>query len=422
MEHMTQGQIAKRTYNMIDYVTWRGDLPYASVPFNDVDGLVLACVSYLDFQGIVPGMEDGASVALSEAFSQLREKACGNLSPYVRSLARIGDDFASALSESRRFGDCRLSGYTLCLDEETTTQFSALLIELPGDVFYVSFRGTDATLVGWHEDFALSFRVTESQEMAATYLREAMERHPTATFMVGGHSKGGALAEFAAASVDAAHGNRISAVYSNDGPGLDPRLDAMAIRDVLGDKLHLVVPEYSLVGMLYADGDDPRRVFVRSTAQHGAQHDPLTWQVMPPGKFLLADGLDRDCKAVNDGFAKWADGIDLSERERMVSDVFSALGANGAKTLLDLTSTRDGMRETARALDGCDPRTKKAVADLIQSILNSSLSSMAETMSERAAAFRQSLGSSVASSLAKSVPSSSSQSSSQSPQSHERWS
>ena len=40
--------------NIMDYLDWRGDLPLTVSPFNEVDGLCLAELRFIDFEGIVP--------------------------------------------------------------------------------------------------------------------------------------------------------------------------------------------------------------------------------------------------------------------------------------------------------------------------------------------------------------------------------
>ena len=40
--------------SILDYLAWRGDLTIVERPFNEVDNLILAELSYLDFSGIVP--------------------------------------------------------------------------------------------------------------------------------------------------------------------------------------------------------------------------------------------------------------------------------------------------------------------------------------------------------------------------------
>ena len=40
--------------NMMDYIQWRGDLTFSERPFNEVDGLIFAELSYVDYSNIVP--------------------------------------------------------------------------------------------------------------------------------------------------------------------------------------------------------------------------------------------------------------------------------------------------------------------------------------------------------------------------------
>ena len=37
--------------NMVDYLAWRGDLHLETSPWNEIDGLLIATISYLDFNG-----------------------------------------------------------------------------------------------------------------------------------------------------------------------------------------------------------------------------------------------------------------------------------------------------------------------------------------------------------------------------------
>ncbi|WP_417088876.1 hypothetical protein [Eubacterium maltosivorans] len=66
--------------NILDYLDWRGDLTLDQSPFNAVDNLILSCVSYIRFEGIVPNSTEAVSIAeafgrfsaLPEAEQQLR--------------------------------------------------------------------------------------------------------------------------------------------------------------------------------------------------------------------------------------------------------------------------------------------------------------------------------------------------------------
>ena len=53
--------------NLMDYLDWRGDLTLEISPFNEGDALILAELSFVDFDGIVPPPELGRGLPLNEA-------------------------------------------------------------------------------------------------------------------------------------------------------------------------------------------------------------------------------------------------------------------------------------------------------------------------------------------------------------------
>ena len=53
--------------NLLDYLDWRGDLTLEQAPFNEVDNLILAELSFVEFSGIVPAPGEGESVPLHQA-------------------------------------------------------------------------------------------------------------------------------------------------------------------------------------------------------------------------------------------------------------------------------------------------------------------------------------------------------------------
>ena len=144
-----------------DYLELRGDITLAERPFNDVDNLALATLAYLDFTGIV-GAPGERGVRLTDACGELLARAGGDLSTRVRSLATIDERFVVAIGGSARLGDVVLRDYVDVRDDERVMQFSAVTAELDNGETYVAFRGTDTTLVGWRENFVLSFAASWS--------------------------------------------------------------------------------------------------------------------------------------------------------------------------------------------------------------------------------------------------------------------
>ena len=97
--------------NMMDYIQWRGDLTFSERPFNEVDGLIFAELSYVDYSNIVPNtVVEG--ITLKRAAEEYFLK-------YPDSRGRLGivvpdsiHDLLRAAGNSERFGSVVLSGYT----------------------------------------------------------------------------------------------------------------------------------------------------------------------------------------------------------------------------------------------------------------------------------------------------------------------
>ena len=95
---------------------------------------------------------------------------------------------------------------------------------MPDDTIYVAYRGTDTSIVGWKEDLYMSFSdLIPSQIDAVSYL-EYISKKIKKPIRVGGHSKGGNLAVYAAAFCSKSIQDKIINVYNNDGPGFSEKV------------------------------------------------------------------------------------------------------------------------------------------------------------------------------------------------------
>ena len=103
-----------------------------------------------------------------------------------------------ALAASPRFRDMRVRDYLSLFDTDRQTQFAAMTFVHRKDFAYVGFRGTDTSFTGWRENFNMAYTApVPAQEQAARYLQAVAPRAPKRVY-VGGHSKGGNLAVYAA--------------------------------------------------------------------------------------------------------------------------------------------------------------------------------------------------------------------------------
>ena len=349
--------------NVTDYLRWRGDITLSERPFNCVDNLVLATLAYVDFTDVVPTEEEGGSVALSDACERVIELADGNIASRIRSLAHVTQEFLEQLARSERFGGARLRAYADVRDSDRSIQFAALTIEPQGAEPYVSFRGTDSTLVGWKENFMLTFQVSHAQFAAARYLSRRMQEG--GIYQVGGHSKGGNLATYAAMCSSGGELARLSHVWSNDGPGMAPEVLPAGGYERLGSKLTRIVPTFTFVGMFF-DSPQVPKLIVHSNGGYAYQHDPLTWQV-ERDEFAWADQLDEDCMVINNTLANWVGDLPLEDRAHFTNKLFEALEDSGAVTLSDVTrpSTPTQFAKVWSSLSSPDERSHSIFRKLI---------------------------------------------------------
>ena len=320
--------------NAIDYLDWRGDVPLSLDGFNEVDGLIICKLTSLDFTGIVP--EDGElgfADALGEYFKRHGEED-GRLGVLLPAGTVT---MAKKLLASRRFAGLVISNYINRVDGANAEQFCALTARLPDGTRYAAFRGTDDTIAAWREDFNMSAQdAVPAQLDAAAYLTRLGWEYDGAV-RVGGHSKGGNLAVYAAMSAPEELQERISDVYNYDGPGFRFSVAAEAGFMRVRDKIRMFVPQHSMVGVLLAN-DCPYSI-VESSASGVSAHNGFTWQVYGR-RFVRRDRFSARSRVYAEAISSWADRMDLQRRQELINAVFDALEGTGARTLTDLTEQR----------------------------------------------------------------------------------
>lgn len=348
--------------NMSSYLDWRGDVPLDASPFNVVDNMILSELAYVDMGPVADDVSGELGLTLREVSERLASVGFES-----RCLAEIPEGFLLKVGHSGRFGDVRVTGYVDVLDHESNCQFSATTFDLANGDCYVAFRGTDMSTVGWRENFMMSFEVTAAQRRAVGYLGGVIRRRDRARFLVGGHSKGGNLAVYAAAMVDDACRERIAAVYDNDGPGMcadvvDPsRVKGIARRIIK------TVPQFSVVGMLFPS-DIPYRI-CRSSASGIDQHGLMTWQVRGTD-VVRASRLSEAARGIDEGIDRWIGSETLEGREEFVHRTFDVLEEGGARSLADAVPDADGLERVVFGIASSGPGVRGMAGRLFASLVD----------------------------------------------------
>jgi hypothetical protein len=316
--------------NIMDYIEWRGDLPFTQSEFNDVDNLILACFSYVNLDGIQEAAsQNGIELkALTEKFLQLHtEKELKE----DKSFIRFAPFMMLEMAKTERFGQCVIRNYVNEIVAEEAQQFSAVEICLSDGTSYISFRGTDDTIVGWKEDFNLSTGVVPAQERAVEYLRR-IAGSLQEMVRVGGHSKGGNLAVYGAVMCKEIH-PWILQVYSNDGPGFSREFLELPETEALLPKVTRIIPEYSIIGTLLEHSKEP--VLVASSNKGLLQHDGFSWEVSG-NHFASKEQLNSRAETFVSILHKWIDGMDVEQKKVLIEDLFSTIEASGSENLSEI--------------------------------------------------------------------------------------
>lgn len=354
--------------NLYDYLTWRGDLAFSQYPFNDLDALVFARLSYIPFDGIVPAAFT-SSVSLGAAVDQVLTR--GRMVTGRRMFEKEDEKMLKLLLTSPRFSALPLCGYEATLDPAKQEQFAALTVRLLGETL-VAYRGTDDTLVGWKEDFNMAFSdVVPAQLHAVEYLSQAAN---TEGFLrLCGHSKGGNLAIYAAAFADESIQSGLLSVHNFDGPGFSKRVVASPGYQRILPRVRTILPEDSIVGMLLERKDF---TVVASSGNGGiTQHNVYLWQVMRAA-FVPVPALSGVSLIIDKTLTDFLRSMAADDREKLINGIYAALEATKAETLYDLRDARK--MSVLKAILDLDEDTRKLTMASIRAFYKSLRASLPE--------------------------------------------
>ena len=313
--------------NVCDYVRWRGDLTLEQSEFNEIDNLILARFSYFPFDKIIRENEIATIKELSRRFSNQD----------VTKLPILWKDDVELfplMGNSKRFGGMLATKYINKIDAEQEKQFSAITVLMPDVTIYVSYRGTDNTIVGWKEDFNMSFKShIASQISAKQYLEEIAKEYPSSKIIIGGHSKGGNIAVYAATFASKDVKDRIINVYNNDGPGFcEDVIETPEYKEIL-PRVHTYIPQSSIIGRLMNHKE--KYTIVESVQRGIMQHDLYSWQVL--GKeFITLKKLTNESEFIDKTIKDWLENVEPEKREQVIDAVFEILNTTEAQTMKEL--------------------------------------------------------------------------------------
>lgn len=315
--------------DIFDYLHWRGDLRVEQDGFNEIDALVLARLSYAPFDRIALHTAD-VPTAIWEAAGSLL-KAAG-IEQAV--LWKHDIDLLRTLAKSERYRNMLLHSYVNQIEEDTQKQFSAITVQIGEKLNFVSFRGTDNTLVGWKEDFNMCFTCPVPAQKSAVEYLEAMASSLNGNLIVGGHSKGGNLAVYAAAFCKPEIQKRIITVYNFDGPGFEKEVLSAAQYGQICGRIKTFIPQSSIVGLLLEH--EEQYIIVKSIQKIGfLQHDLYSWTV-ERNHLCYLNHVTNSSKFLDHTLKGWVADMTPAQREELIDALYSIIQQTNAHTLREL--------------------------------------------------------------------------------------
>jgi len=372
---------------VMDYLVWRGDLRFSQDPFNDVDAMVLAMLSYLPLVEVLLRGDSMDTITIQQAAGRFMDKyQAGQKEPDASRQARIPgvDDgifkLLAAAAETTRFRDIQISRFEQKTDFTIGQQFAALTYSLPDARGHkvVAFRGTDNTLIGWKEDFEMAYmEKIPAQESAREYLRKSIGIF-SGRVTVCGHSKGGNLAVYAASRLNWLSRIKVARIINFDGPGFDFSLVSCDPFTGCETKVVNYLPEESIVGMLLEPVGE--RHVIASSAHGISQHDALNWEVQ--GKVFIPAELATPTLLLEETLKSWLARIPFEKRKVFIEALFDIFGASEGKTIDPREHLRD-ISKIVKDFSRLDEDTRKLLGEVFTALTEQARSTISRALKEK---------------------------------------
>ena len=321
------------------YLDYNKNRSFKDFAFNEADILCLNELGYFCFEELDTSIDFSKEVNLHEV-----------LTPYVTGEKPFNHSFLvteervkllQKVVASKRFVNLNLSDYVNDVDAEYERQFSAMVFTLPEiNHHQLVFRGTDDTMIGWKEDFKLTYvQEIPAHRAAVAYLEAYFEKY-AGKVTVSGHSKGGNLALYAVAYVNDLLREQIEKVYMLDAPGLQEKgLESDGYK-AIRERVTVIRPEESIVGIMLYNDIEP--IVVKSNASGIMQHALTSWQFNEEtGELILAERQTDLSQNLEKTFKQWMKELSSQELKILFDILFDTLMSSGIHSINDVTIDRE---------------------------------------------------------------------------------
>lgn len=346
--------------SIFDYVDYYKDYMFNDKNFNEVDNVIFSTLAYINYNGIV-SYNKSNKLTIKEVgdlfFNKYNKKNKYNIIAVKEALKLF-----KKVKDTIRYKDILMYSYKYIGNEES--QFSAVTFEINNNLCYVAFEGTDQLISGWKEDCKMAYKFpVDAHKYAIKYLNSNF-LFSNKKLIVGGHSKGGNLAQVSSMYCNYFVKKKILKIYSNDGQGLRKAQIESKYYASIQDKFIHIIPQFSIVGLLLRH--DQNYIVIHSTKPGGLAHCTSYWKV--EDSHFVRDDLSPFSKILDEGIIKWLDKYDDEKREKFVDSVFSILEENNVQSLLQLKSEIKLFFKVLKSSKDLDPIVIEMLKDLLKII------------------------------------------------------
>ena len=352
---------------LLDYLQWRNDVPLSVSPFNEVDNVIFSYLSYIDFRDL---KEDWKGFFdLKDLFRDFCEKYSLEEIQTTGEFTERAPLLLQEMMAGERFSATKVGYYAEDFDKDKVKQFAALVFLLPDGRNYISFRGTDKTITGWKEDFLMSCRTETAGAKEAVAYFNKIAPVLEGELILGGHSKGGNFAMYAAAFCEAEHKERIVQVYNNDGPGFREEVIQSPEFQELLPKIITIAPQSSIIGQLLSN--PAKQHVIHSTAKGILQHDAMTWEAEKDT--LVSSELDELSEYTKTTLGSWLESMDDETRESLCTTAFSLIESTKSETFIEFSGNLMKNMETIwKEMGKLPEEKKKEIMNALSNLMESS--------------------------------------------------
>jgi len=317
---------------LTEYVKEFGKYSFKERPFNNVDAVILATAIYSNFEVVCPTIDEPTKTPFF-----IKDISNFDLSVITagKILVKGNDKLIPAMRDSNRFGNVGMRFLQKIFDEEKCIQFFAATFIVPSVGYFIAFRGTDPSVVGWQENFDLvSTGTMPSHKLAVEYINKVAEITNHGPIYIGGHSKGGNIALYSSIHCKKEAQDRLVLVYTLDGNGLKSKdfYQSEEYKRII-NRIIFIRPYYSMVGE--AQYNPKHFLVVESKNRNIFQHDSHSWKISKEtGDFCYCATNSKNSLIIHWALKDWFKEVSVEDQKLVFNCIVKLFGGK-KKTIFD---------------------------------------------------------------------------------------